>query len=156
MHIHLIAVGNNMPLWVNQGFDEYSRRMPGSCIIQLTEVTPGKRGKGADIQRVLEREGERLLAAIPKGCLVIVTDVRGTQWSTEQLANKMEDWMQQGRDIAVLIGGPEGYSQNVRDRADVLWSLSMLTMPHSMVRVVLAEQLYRAHSIIMNHPYHRH
>jgi len=155
MHIHLIAVGKNMPSWVSQGFDEYSRRMPVSCGMQLTEITAGKRGKGADIQRALEHEGERLLAAIPKGCLVIVTDVQGTQWSTEQLAIKMQDWMQQGRDIAVLVGGPEGYSESVRDRADVLWSLSMLTMPHPMVRVVLAEQLYRAHSIIMNHPYHR-
>jgi 23S rRNA (pseudouridine1915-N3)-methyltransferase len=100
-------------------------------------------------------EGERMLKAIPRGCRVLALDVRGKEWSTEQLTGKLDEWMAGGRDIALLVGGPEGLAESCLQRADGRWSLSPLTMPHPLVRVVLADQLYRAWSIMRNHPYHR-
>lgn len=144
-----------MPHWVVEGYDEYARRMPGECSLQLLEIAPGQRGKGVDIQRTLRVEGERMLKAIPKNCRVLALDVRGGSWSTEQLSAKLKDWMADGRDLALLVGGPEGLAQSCLDRAEGRWSLSPLTMPHPLVRVVVAEQLYRAWSILRNHPYHR-
>jgi 23S rRNA (pseudouridine1915-N3)-methyltransferase len=155
MNIHLISVGNRMPKWVESGFEEYAKRMPAECSLKLVEIAPGHRGKGADISRSVRDEGERMLKAIPKGCLVIALEVKGREWSTEQLADKLESWMESGNDLALLVGGPEGLAETCRSRADLLWSLSPLTMPHPLVRVVLAEQLYRAWSLMRNHPYHR-
>ncbi len=155
MNIHLISIGTRMPKWVEQGFAEYAKRMPAECALKLVEITPGHRGKGADIARVVRDEGERMLKAIPRDCHIIALEVTGREWSTEQLAGKLTDWMGSGRDLVLLVGGPEGLADSCRQRADMLWSLSPLTMPHPLVRVVLAEQLYRAWSLMRNHPYHR-
>ncbi len=155
MNIHLISVGNRMPKWVDAGFAEYAKRMPDECSLKLVEIAPGHRGKGADIPRIVREEGERMLKAIPKGCLIVALEVKGKAWSTERLADKLAGWMGGGRDLALLVGGPEGLDDRCRSRADLLWSLSTLTMPHPLVRVVLAEQLYRAWSLVRNHPYHR-
>ncbi len=155
MNIHLISIGTRMPKWVEQGFAEYAKRMPAECALKLVEITPGHRGKGADIARAVRDEGERMLKAIPRDCHIIALEVKGREWSTEQLAGKLTDWMGGGRDLVLLVGGPEGLADSCRQRADMLWSLSPLTMPHPLVRVVLAEQLYRAWSLMRNHPYHR-
>ncbi len=155
MVIHLLSVGNKMPRWVTDGFQEYAKRMPAECKLNLLEVAPGHRGKSADIARTLREEGERMLKAIPKGCHVIALDVRGHQWSTERLSQNLGEWLQDGRDIALLVGGPEGLAQSCLERATGRWSLSPLTLPHPLVRVIVAEQLYRAWSLLNNHPYHR-
>jgi 23S rRNA (pseudouridine1915-N3)-methyltransferase len=155
MNIHLISVGNRMPQWVELGFSEYSKRMPGECSVKLIEIAPGHRGKGADIAKAVRDEGERMLKSIPKDCYVVALEVEGKEWSTEELAARLAGWMEGGRDLALLVGGPDGLAKPCRDRADLLWSLSALTMPHPLVRVVLAEQLYRAWSLMRNHPYHR-
>lgn len=155
MRIHLIAVGSRMPRWVNEGYEEYAKRLPPECSLRLVEIPAGKRSKGSDVARLVREEGERMLAAIPGGVHVIALEVGGKQWSTDALAGKLEAWLQDGRDIALLVGGPEGLAPACRDCADTLWSLSNLTFPHPLVRVVLAEQLYRAWSIVKGHPYHR-
>lgn len=155
MNIHLIAVGEKMPQWVQAGYQEYAKRMPRECALQLVEITPGKRGKNADTARAMREEGERMLAAIPKGACPIALDVRGKAWSTEQLAENLEQWLGDGRDIALLVGGPEGLAPECLAAAEGRWSLSPLTLPHPLVRVIVAEQLYRAWSITRNHPYHR-
>ena len=155
MNIHLIAVGERMPGWVQQGFGEYAKRLPRECALRLVEIAPGKRGKNADIRRAVQGEGRRMLAAIPKGTRVIALEVGGREWSTAQLASQLEGWMGSGQDVALLVGGPEGLSGEARAAASQEWSLSPLTLPHPLVRVILAEQLYRAWSILRNHPYHR-
>lgn len=155
MNIYLLAVGNKMPGWVEQGYQEYAKRMTADCRLKLVEITPGKRGKNADLARIKQNEGEKLLQAIPKGVLVIAMEVNGKAWSTEQLAQQMDGWLHSGQDVALLIGGPEGLSEDCVRRADIKWSLSPLTLPHPLVRVLLSEQLYRAYSILKNHPYHR-
>jgi 23S rRNA (pseudouridine1915-N3)-methyltransferase len=155
MNIHLIAVGEKMPRWVQDGYSEYAKRLPTECALRLIEVPAGKRGKNADIARLIRDESERMLAAIPKGAAVLALEVGGRSWSTEQLAQNLDDWMGSGRDLALLVGGPDGLGVAARKAADQLWSLSPLTLPHPLVRVVLAEQIYRAWSILRNHPYHR-
>ncbi|MCG8023241.1 MAG: 23S rRNA (pseudouridine(1915)-N(3))-methyltransferase RlmH [Candidatus Thiodiazotropha endolucinida] len=155
MNIHLISVGNRMPRWVTEGYEEYARRLPAECTLQLIEIAPGHRGKNADIARAMRDEGERMLKSIPKGCRGLALDVTGSAWSTERLSGKLEQWMSDGRDIALLVGGPEGLAHECLQRADGRWSLSPLTLPHPLVRVVVSEQLYRAWSMIRNHPYHR-
>ena len=155
MQIHLIAVGDKMPRWVQDGYAEYARRLPPECALRLVEVTAGRRGKKADVARIMRDETERLLAAIPKGCTVVALEVGGRPWSTEQLAQRLDAWMGSGRDLALLVGGPDGLGDAARAAAGQLWSLSPLTLPHPLVRVVLAEQIYRAWSILRNHPYHR-
>ncbi len=155
MKIHLIAVGERMPRWVQEGYAEYARRLPRECALQLVEIAPGRRGKGADTARAVREEGERLLAAIPRGARVIALEVNGRPWSTEQLAGQLEKWLAGGSDVALLVGGPEGLSEDARQAAAQQWSLSPLTLPHPLVRVIVAEQLYRAWSILANHPYHR-
>jgi len=155
MNIHLISVGNRMPRWVVEGYTEYARRLPPECALQLVEVPPGRRGKGANIPRILQEEGERMLKAIPKQCGVLALDVQGRSWNTEQLAARLAEWLSEGRDLALLVGGPEGLAPACLERAQGRWSLSELTLPHPLVRVVVAEQLYRAWSLLHNHPYHR-
>ncbi|MEW8691021.1 MAG: 23S rRNA (pseudouridine(1915)-N(3))-methyltransferase RlmH [Candidatus Thiodiazotropha endolucinida] len=155
MNIYLISVGNRMPRWVAEGYEEYARRLPAECTLQLIEIAAGHRGKNADIARAMRDEGERMLKSIPKGCRVLALDVTGSAWSTERLSGKLEQWMSDGRDIALLVGGPEGLAPECLQRADARWSLSPLTLPHPLVRVVVSEQLYRAWSMIRNHPYHR-
>lgn len=155
MKIHLIAVGQKMPSWVTQGYDEYARRLPADCALLLHEIPAGKRGKNADVKRILEEEGKRVIEKIPKGAHVVAMEVGGKNHTTEKLAARLDDWRNQGGDVALLIGGPEGLSDDCRRIANEQWSLSNLTLPHPVVRVVVAEALYRAYSVLINHPYHR-
>jgi len=155
MHIHLIAVGQKMPGWVKTGYDEYAKRLPANFSLKLVEISPGQRSKSSDPKRAIEEESQKILNAIPNGAHVIALDERGKQWTTLKLADNMRDWMQDGRDVALLVGGPDGLSQEVKQRAEQLWSLSQLTLPHPLVRVFLSEQIYRAWSVTQGHPYHR-
>ncbi len=144
-----------MPSWVEEGYAHYAKRMPADCRLELIEIPAGQRRKNVDIARVLKKESDKQLAAIPNGCQVIALDVAGRTWSTTELAHNLSTWMGSGRDIALLVGGPEGLHADVLQRAELRWSLSPLTFPHPLVRIVLAEQLYRGLSLLRNHPYHR-
>jgi len=155
MKVKLIAVGTKMPKWVVDGFDEYVRRLPTELHLQLIEVALVHRGKNSDINRAIRQEGEQVLGHIKPMDRVIALEVKGKSWSTSYLAAQLKEWQMQGDDIALLVGGPDGLSEACRKRANSLWSLSSLTLPHPLVRVLLAEQLYRAWSITRNHPYHR-
>jgi 23S rRNA (pseudouridine1915-N3)-methyltransferase len=155
MRIQLIAVGTKMPVWVEQGYQQYARRFGADMALQLTEVAAGKRGKNADIKRILQKEGEHTLAAVPKGNRIVTLEVTGAPWTTPQLAQNMEKWQMDGRDVSLLIGGPEGLSPECIESSEQRWSLSALTLPHPLVRIVVAESLYRAWSLNNNHPYHR-
>jgi 23S rRNA (pseudouridine1915-N3)-methyltransferase len=123
--------------------------------LNLVEIPAGKRSPSIDLIRQIRAEGERLLAAIPSGSRVIALDERGQEWNTVELAKRLTGWLQEGRDLSLLIGGPDGLDAACRDRAERLWSLSRLTLPHPLVRIVVAEQLYRAWSLLHHHPYHR-
>lgn len=155
MRIHLLAVGTRMPSWVVEGYREYTRRLPRECSLHLVEIPPAKRHKSMTVVQARQQEGQALLAALPKDCKVVALDVRGKPWSTETLAAQLDDWLLSGRDVALLVGGPDGLSDACLERADQRWSLSALTYPHALVRIVLAEQLYRAWTISTGHPYHR-
>lgn len=155
MKARLIAVGEGAPAWVTEGFAEYRKRLGHWLPLELTEIPPGLRGKGRAAVRATHDEGARVLAALPKQAHVVVLDGRGRQYSSEQLAQRLEHWRGQGRDLAFLIGGPEGHADEVLAAANETWSLGPLTLPHMLVRLVLAEQLYRAASMLANHPYHR-
>ncbi len=155
MKIHLLAVGARMPDWVKTGYAEYAGRMPRECALNLVKIPPSPRGQHPDIARIVRAEGERLLAAVPAGSRPIALDERGQEWSTVELAGQLAGWLCEGRDVSLLVGGPDGLDATCRDRAERLWSLSRLTLPHPLVRVVVAEQLYRAWSLLHNHPYHR-
>ena len=155
MQIHLVAVGNRMPTWVTEGFQDYAKRLPRECELVLREIAPGKRGKNADLARIREEEGERILTSLSRDDQVIALEVGGKPWDTVQLSNQVKDWMRDGRRIALMVGGPEGLSDACRARANQLWSLSPLTLPHPIVRIIVAEQIYRAWSLLNNHPYHR-
>ena len=155
MKAKLIAVGERAPGWVAEGFGEYQKRLSHWLPLDLVEVEPGVRGKGRDTQRAMTDEGGRVLAALPKSAHVVALDGRGRMHSSEQLAVRLEHWRGQGRDLAFLIGGPEGHAPDVLHRADETWSLGPLTLPHMLVRLVLAEQVYRAAALLANHPYHR-
>lgn len=155
MRIHLIAVGQRMPDWVTTAYQDFARRLPGEYRINLVELAAGKRGKNADLARAIADEGKRMLEALPRDCLVIALDEHGHNWSSKDLAAQLSGWSQGGRDVALLVGGADGLAPEVKQRADITWSLSKLTLPHALVRVVLAEQLYRAWSLMNNHPYHR-
>lgn len=155
MKINLISVGNKMPSWVQQGYDEYAKRMPRDCSLVLKEILPSKRGKNSDVARITRDEGERMMAAIPSGAHIVTLDIPGKPWTTPELSQAMKRWLESGQNIALMVGGPEGLSDSVRELARESWSLSKLTFPHPMVRILVAEQLYRAWSILNNHPYHR-
>ena len=155
MKARLIAVGERAPAWVADGFAEYRKRLSHWLPLELVEIEPGLRGKGRDAARAMSDEGQRVLAAIPKGAHVVALDGRGRAHSSEQLAQRMETWRGAGRDLCFLIGGPEGHAAEILARADETWSLGPLTLPHMLVRLVLAEQLYRANAMLANHPYHR-
>jgi 23S rRNA (pseudouridine1915-N3)-methyltransferase len=155
VRIHLLAIGTKMPAWVNTGTQEYANRLPSQCQFLIKEIAAEKRTKHSDLQRIRQIEGEKLLAAIPDGSLVLTLDVKGKAWTTEQLATQLDSWMMGGRDVALLVGGPEGLSAACQQRAEQSWSLSPLTFPHPLVRIIVAEQLFRAWSILTNHPYHR-
>lgn len=155
MKARLVAVGERAPAWVAEGFAEYRKRLSHWLPLDLAEVEPGLRGKGRDAARAMADEGARVLAAVPKGALVVALDGRGRAWSSEELAQRLQHWRNGGRDLALLIGGPEGHAPEVLAAADERWSLGPLTLPHMLVRLVVAEQLYRAAALLANHPYHR-
>ena len=155
MQIHLLAIGNRMPEWVTQGYQDYAKRLPRECELVLREIPPGKRGKNADLERIKEDEGERMLAMIQRDDHVIALEVEGKAWRTETLAAEMARWLTMGQRIILLVGGPEGLADACKTRAHQTWSLSPLTLPHPLVRILLAEQLYRAQTILSHHPYHR-
>ena len=155
MKIYLLAIGTKMPDWVNKGYQEYSYRMPAKCSLHLLEIPAEKRGKNSNVQSIKIKEADKLKAAIPSNCRVVALDVKGQSWSTEKLATRLQDWMMSGQDIALLVGGPDGLTPDIFQLAQEKWSLSSLTFPHPLVRVILAEQLYRAYTITENHPYHR-
>jgi 23S rRNA (pseudouridine1915-N3)-methyltransferase len=155
MRLSIIAVGTKMPAWVEQGVEEYGRRMPRELKLEWREIPLARRGKDSRPQQLCAREGQQLLKAVPAGDRVIVLDVRGKRISTEQLAQQLESWQMSGDNYSLLIGGPDGLSSDCLERAEQRWSLSDLTLPHPLVRVLLAEQLYRAWTITVNHPYHR-
>jgi 23S rRNA (pseudouridine1915-N3)-methyltransferase len=155
MRVHLIAVGERMPKWVSDGFDEYARRLGRECKLVLHEASAGRRTKNADIARIVRDEGEALLAAVPKGARIVALDREGRELGTEQLAGELKAQMARGGDLALLVGGPEGLSEACLAQATARWSLSKLTLAHPLVRVLVAEQVYRAWSILNNLPYHR-
>ncbi len=155
MKIYLLAIGTKMPDWVTQGFKEYEHRLPAKCSLQLKEIQAEKRNKNSNIEAIKKKEAEKIKAAIPNNCRLIALDVKGQSWSTEKLAIRMQDWMMSGQDIALLVGGPDGLTTELLNMAEEKWSLSSLTFPHPLVRVILAEQLYRAYTVTENHPYHR-
>jgi len=155
MQLLVAAVGQRMPNWVTEGWNEYARRMPPGLALNLREINLEKRVKNADTRRLAAAESRALFEAMPARARVVALDVRGQSWSTEKLAAQLEQWMQEGRDVGFMIGGPDGIDADIMQRADDRWSLGPLTLPHPLVRVVLAEQLYRAWTITQNHPYHR-
>jgi len=155
MRIRLITVGNKMPGWVTEGYEEYARRMPRDCAVELVELPLAPRGKSRSAAVAMEREAQAVQAAIGKGDRVIALEVKGRPWSTEQLARKMQDWRMSGANYSLLIGGPDGLAPECRALAESQWSLSPLTLPHPLVRILVIEQLYRAHTILHNHPYHK-
>ncbi len=155
MKIHMVAVGNRMPPWVDSAYREYAARFPRQCRLQLVEVASQKRTKSSDPSRLRARESSALLSAVPKHCRRVGLERSGRELSTEQLAHRLQQWMGEGRDVALLIGGPDGLAPACLEQMDDKWSLSALTFAHPLVRVIVAEQLYRAWSIINNLPYHR-
>lgn len=155
MRARLIAVGERMPGWVAAGFVEYCKRLSHELPLELVELKPGHRGKGRDDARAVQDEGAAILAALPRDIHVVVLDGGGKNWSSNELAAQLAAWRMAGRDLAFLIGGPDGHASDVLARADQMWSLGPLTLPHMLVRLVLAEQLYRATTLLAGHPYHR-
>lgn len=155
MRIRIIAVGTKIPDWVEQGYAEYAKRMPRDCVVEMVELPLAQRGKNTDIAKAMEKEGEAIRAAIGKGEQVIALDVKGKAWSTEQLAENLAAWKMSGTHYCLLIGGPDGLAPECLQLAATTWSLSPLTLPHPLVRIVVIEQLYRACSILQNHPYHK-
>jgi 23S rRNA (pseudouridine1915-N3)-methyltransferase len=155
MRIRLIAVGRRMPDWVEAGFRDYARRLPPECTLELVEIEPGRRGKTGGPGQARAEEAERIRRAIPKGAAVVALDGRGEPWGTEDLARELKGWLGAGCDRALLVGGPDGLAEDLLAGAERRWSLSPLTFPHPLVRVILAEQIYRAWTVLKGHPYHR-
>ena len=155
MKVTILSVGHKMPAWIQEGFQEYVRRMPPEIRVELLELKPEERGAGRGADRAKSIEGERILAALPAGAALIALDARGKGVSTQGLSVMLAAWMRDGSHPAFVIGGADGLSEAVKNRADKLVSLSALTLPHGLARVLLAEQLYRAWSILARHPYHR-
>ncbi len=155
MKLLIVSVGHKMPDWITAGFNEYAKRMPREAKIELLEIKPEPRTTGKTTAQIMEAEAGRILAALPQNCLRIALDERGAQPTTKQLAAQMQGWMREGRDVAFIIGGADGLHEPVKQAAQQLLALSALTLPHALVRVLLAEQLYRAHTLLHNHPYHR-
>lgn len=155
MRLRILAIGTRMPAWVTQGFNEYAKRMPPELKVEVVELPLGHRGKSQPVTKAIAQEGQAMLKAISDGDGVVALDVKGKAWSTEMLAQQLQDWQQSGTNYNLLIGGPDGLAQECLARADSSWSLSPLTLPHPLVRIVLMEQLYRAWSINAGHPYHK-
>jgi 23S rRNA (pseudouridine1915-N3)-methyltransferase len=155
LRLSLISASNRQPDWVDHGADDYAKRLRGRCTLEIKTVPLARRTATAPVERAIQDEGERMLALVPQGAHVVALLETGKPWSTKQLARKLEDWMQLGAPVSLLVGGPDGLSPGCVTRANERWSLSSLTLPHGLVRVVVAEALYRAWSVLENHPYHR-
>jgi 23S rRNA (pseudouridine1915-N3)-methyltransferase len=155
LNITIHAIGKRMPAWIRQGFEDYQGRFPRHVKVSLREINMPERVSNCDVLKLKEEEGDRLLARISSDDVVIALDESGKQWSSRELSAHLATWLQEKRDLSLLVGGPDGLSRQCLDRADRIWSLSRLTLPHMLVRVLLAEQLYRAFAITQNHPYHR-
>ena len=155
MQITVIAVGHRMPAWIENGFKEYAKRMPSEWHFSLKELKPVERNGSRSAESVMEAEATRIRAAIPKHAKLVALDEHGKDLTTMALADNIKRWQQDGRDIAIIIGGADGLDPLLKKQAEQLIRLSSLTLPHGMVRVLLAEQLYRAHTILQNPPYHR-
>ena len=155
MRVRLIAVGSRMPKWVREAYEDYITRLGSGLKVSLVEIEPGQRTAGRSPQKAMEAEAQKLLGALRKDEFVVALDERGAEMTTRELAAWLKTRMQDGRDLAFLVGGPDGFAPEVIARSDFKWSLSRLTFPHALVRVVLAEQLYRAHGVLTHHPYHR-
>jgi 23S rRNA (pseudouridine1915-N3)-methyltransferase len=155
VRVRLIAVGSRMPKWVREAYEDYITRLGSGLKVSLVEIEPGQRSAGRPPQKAMEAEAQKLLGALRKDEYVVALDERGAELTTRELAAWLKTRMQDGRDVAFLVGGPDGFAPEVVARSDFKWSLSRLTFPHALVRVVLAEQLYRAHGVLSNHPYHR-
>ena len=155
MRMRLISVGERMPSWVAEGFAEYRKRLSRELPIELVEIPLGNRGKGRDPMRAINDEGAAVLSALGGDTHVVALDGAGKTWSSEQLATQLAAWRMQGRDLAILIGGPDGHAPAALERSQQRWSLGPLTLPHMLVRLIVVEQLYRAATILAGHPYHR-
>ncbi|TFH50794.1 MAG: 23S rRNA (pseudouridine(1915)-N(3))-methyltransferase RlmH [Lysobacterales bacterium] len=155
MRVKVIDVGMRLPGWQQQGFQEYARRLPKECAMELTEIPAATRAKSKPTAQAIRKESDRMLAALARNDYVIALDQPGARYASEELAGLLDTWLAQGRDLAMLIGGADGLSDACRTRAELRWSLSDLTLPHGLVRVLVAEQVYRAWSILRGHPYHR-
>src|SRR5918996_2698094 len=151
MRIHLITVANRAPSWIEGGFEEYARRLP-ACPLHLVEIRPAHRSSSVSPTQLREVEGKRIRAAIPSGAWVVALDEQGQPWSSIELSRQLEKWVQTGRDVALLIGGADGLDPRCIAEADQIWSLSSLTLPHTLARVIVAEQIYRAWSLLHHHP----
>ena len=155
LRLSLITASNRQPAWVDEGADDYAKRLRGRCTLEIKAVPLARRTATAPAERAIQDEGRRLLAAVPPGAHVVALLETGKPWSTKELARKLDGWMQLGAPVSLLVGGPDGMSPECVARANERWSLSSLTLPHGLVRVVVAEALYRAWSLLENHPYHR-
>jgi 23S rRNA (pseudouridine1915-N3)-methyltransferase len=155
VRVRLIAVGSRMPRWVREAYEDYIKRLGSVLKVSLMEIEPGPRSAARSPQKAMEAEAQKILSAVRRDEFVVALDEHGTQLTTRELAAWLGARLQDGRDLAFLIGGPDGLTPEVLARSDFRWSLSQLTFPHALVRVVLAEQLYRAHGVLTNHPYHR-
>lgn len=155
MQIAVVAVGTRMQGWVNDGFNTYKKRLPPHLSLKLIEIPPGRRTARGDNARAITDEAEQLLKASAGADIRIALDEHGREWSSEELAVALRAWQDRSADVALLIGGPDGLHDTCRDACERVWSLSALTFPHGLVRIVLAEQLYRAWTILQGHPYHR-
>jgi 23S rRNA (pseudouridine1915-N3)-methyltransferase len=155
MQLVIAAVGHKMPAWIEAGFGEYAKRMPPECRVQLKEIKPVERSASRSPETVMAQERAKIEAAMPKGSRIVALDERGKDLTTLQLSQLLTQWQQDGRDVTFVIGGADGLDAGFKASADMLIRISSLTLPHGMVRVLLAEQLYRAWSITQNHPYHR-
>ena len=155
MKFWLLAVGQRMPRWVDEAYADYARRLPPETPLLLKEIRAEVRSSSLSAEAVMEREAQRIEAALPPGARVIALDERGQRLTTAELAGQLQQWRQEGRDVVLVIGGADGLAPRIKHKADTLLRLSDLTLPHGLVRVLLAEQLYRAHSLLAGHPYHR-
>lgn len=155
MRISLVTVGRKAPAWINEGFESYRKRITTPCRLQLIEVEAVRRTPAMNASKMLMLEADRIRAALPKDIRVIALDERGREFSTHDLAGRIAEWARMGQDVACVIGGADGLDREFMAAAAETWSLSRLTLPHALARVLLAEQIYRACSILQHHPYHR-
>ncbi|MGB6976723.1 MAG: 23S rRNA (pseudouridine(1915)-N(3))-methyltransferase RlmH [Gammaproteobacteria bacterium] len=155
MKIRLLALGTRLPVWINTGYQDYAKRMPRHCQLELQEIPLAKRSQHTNPNSIIQQESEALLARLAPQDYVVALDVKGEAWDTFTLAQRLSQWQMAGKNVSLLVGGPDGLAPTCLQRANCCWSLSPLTLPHGLVRIIVAEQLYRAISLQQGHPYHR-